>query len=169
LYDGVFKNSVVSLEQPFRNPVSLFFINIPNSFADPARLDALAAPDVLQETISLRKAVHGVVALAHGADEAGQGVDVVLSGDGAAVLVNLGDRDLDRAVILGLDDAVGGAALARDVKVDDITTVVLHFGGLKRFKGLIDTDCETFGVGGLMCFECLIRIFGIRLENLVIV
>lgn len=63
----------------------------------------------------MRQSVHGVVALAHGADKAGQGVDVVLSGDGTAVLVDLGDGDLDGTVILGLDDAVGGAALARDV------------------------------------------------------
>lgn len=40
---------------------------------------------------------------------------MVLSGDGTAVLVNLGDGDLDGAVVLGLDDAVGSAALARDV------------------------------------------------------
>ena len=126
----------------------------------------------------MRQAVHGVVALAHCADEAGQGVNVVLSGDGTAVLINLGDRDLDGAVVLGLDDAVGGAALARDVavfqdtqvskeippplqirnllcrdslQVDDITTVVLHFGGLKRFKGLIDTDCETFDSAAVGC------------------
>lgn len=40
---------------------------------------------------------------------------MVLSGDGTAVLVDLGDGDLDGAVVLGLDDAVGSAALARDV------------------------------------------------------
>lgn len=61
------------------------------------------------------QAVHGVVALAHGADEAAESVNVVLAGDGTAILVNLGDRNLDGAVVLGLDDAVGGAALARDV------------------------------------------------------
>lgn len=114
-------------------------------------LHALAAPDVLEETVTLSEAVHGVVALAHGTDETAEGVDVVLAGDGTAVLVNLGDRDLDGAVILGLDDAVGGAALARDVtkypkvsrlrcklspmdvvflQVDDLATVVLHFDGM---------------------------------------
>lgn len=40
---------------------------------------------------------------------------MVLSRDGTAVLVNLGDRDLDGAVVLSLDNAVGSAALARDV------------------------------------------------------
>lgn len=33
----------------------------------------------------------------------------------STVLVNLSDGDLDGCVVLGLDDAVGGAALAGDV------------------------------------------------------
>lgn len=78
-------------------------------------LHALAAPDALEETVALSQAVDGVVALAHGTDEAAESVDVVLSGDGAAVLIDLGDGNLDGAVVLGPDDAVGGAALARDV------------------------------------------------------
>jgi hypothetical protein len=77
----------------------------------------LSAPDVLDDAVPLGEAVHGVVGLAHGADEAAEGVGVVLAGDGAAVLVDLGDVDLDGAVVLGLDDAVGGAALAGDVTV----------------------------------------------------
>ena len=42
---------------------------------------------------------------------------MVLALDGTAVLVDLGDGDLDGRMVLGLDDAVGGAALARDVTV----------------------------------------------------
>ena len=76
---------------------------------------SLSAPDALNQTITLRQAVQSIVALTHGTDETAEGVDVVLAGDGTAVLVNLGDGDLDRAVVLGLDDAVGGAALAGDV------------------------------------------------------
>lgn len=80
---------------------------------------------------------------------------MVLALDGTAVLVNLGDGDLNRSVVLGLDDAVGGRALAGDVtvircegllvnfvvrasvgswlkcvrnsQVDDLSLVVLHF------------------------------------------
>jgi hypothetical protein len=66
----------------------------------------------------LGQAVHGVVALAHGADEAAEGVDLVVTLDGTAVLVDLCDGDLDGTVVLGLDDAVGGAALAGDVTVE---------------------------------------------------
>ncbi|KAF1737510.1 hypothetical protein CRV24_003128 [Beauveria bassiana] len=84
---------------------------------------------ILDEAVTLSQAVHGVVGLAHGADEAAEGIDVGLARDGAAVLVNLGDGDLDRAVILGLDDAVGSAALAGDVAIDDLATVVLHLDG----------------------------------------
>lgn len=76
---------------------------------------SLTAPDVLEETIALGQSVHRIVALAHCADEAAEGVDVVLAGDGAAVLVDLGHGDLDGAVVLGLNDPVGGAALAGDV------------------------------------------------------
>lgn len=43
---------------------------------------------------------------------------MVLALDGTAVLVNLGDGDLDGSVVLGLDDAVGGAALAGDVAIE---------------------------------------------------
>lgn len=78
---------------------------------------SLAAPDVLDEAVTLGQSVQGIVGLAHGADETAEGVDVVLAGDGAARLVNLGDGDLDGGVVLGLDDAVGGRALAGDVAV----------------------------------------------------
>jgi hypothetical protein len=94
------------------------FVSYLSAVATPLRL-SLTAPDTLEETVSLRKAVHGVVALAHGADEAAEGVDLVVALDGTAVLIDLRDRDLDGAVVLGLDDAVGGAALARDVAVRD--------------------------------------------------
>jgi hypothetical protein len=65
------------------------------------------APDALEEAILLCEPVEAVVALAHGADEAAQGVGLVLAGV-AAVLVNLADADLDGGVVLGLDDASGG-------------------------------------------------------------
>lgn len=72
------------------------------------------APDVLEEAVTLGQAVDGVVALAHGANETAEGVGLVLAGV-AAVLVDLADGDLSGSVVLGLDDAVGGRALAGDV------------------------------------------------------
>lgn len=42
---------------------------------------------------------------------------MVLAGDSAAGLVNLGNGDLNGGVVLGLDDAVGGRALAGDVAI----------------------------------------------------
>lgn len=71
----------------------------------------------------MREAVEGVVALTHGADETAEGVDLVVALDGAAVLVDLGDGDLDGTVVLGLDDAVGGAALAGDVTTGSRSSV----------------------------------------------
>jgi len=66
-----------------------------------------SAPDALEEAVLLCKPVHAVVALAHGADETAEGVNLVVTGV-AAVLVNLANADLDRSVVLGLDDASGG-------------------------------------------------------------
>lgn len=77
---------------------------------------AAGGPDVLEVAVTLGEAVEGVVALATGTDEAAQSVGLVLAGV-AAVLVNLADGDLDGGVVVGLDDAVGGAALARHVAV----------------------------------------------------
>jgi hypothetical protein len=85
----------------------------------PVRL-SLSAPDALDEAITLGQSVQGIVGLAHGTDEAAESVDVVLTGDGTAGLVNLGDGDLDGTVVLGLDDTVGGRALAGDVAVGEV-------------------------------------------------
>jgi hypothetical protein len=73
----------------------------------------LSGPDILEETVTLSEAVQGVIGLTLGADEAGQSVNLVLAGV-ATVLVDLADGDLHGGVVLGLDDAVGGAALAWD-------------------------------------------------------
>lgn len=72
------------------------------------------APDALEEAVPLGEPVHRVVRLAHGAHEAAEGICLVLARV-AAVLVDLADAELDRGVVLGLDDAAGGAALAGDV------------------------------------------------------
>lgn len=102
-----------------RRPRVVKYLNasLPALLFPSLRLDPLPAPYVLDKSVPLSEAVHGVVGLSHGADEAAEGVDMVLAGDSTAVLVNLGDVDLDGTVVLGLDDAVGGAALAGDVTV----------------------------------------------------
>ncbi|GMG07637.1 unnamed protein product [Aspergillus oryzae var. brunneus] len=71
-------------------------------------------PDVADVSITLGEAVQGVIALTAGTDETAKSVALVLAGV-AAVLVNLADGDLDGGVVVGLDDAVGGAALAGHV------------------------------------------------------
>lgn len=80
-------------------------------FPSPNLSRGLAAPDTLQEAISLRQTVQAVVALGPRPHESAECVDLVLTGV-AAVLVNLADADLDAGVVFGLDDAVGGAAFA---------------------------------------------------------
>ena len=73
-------------------------------------------PHVLQVSITLGKTVERVVALATGTHEAAKCVALVLAGC-AAVVVDLCDGDLHRAVVVGLDDTVGCAALAGDVPI----------------------------------------------------
>ena len=85
-----------------------------------------SSPDVLEVSVTLSEAVQGVITLTTGTDETAQSVGVVLAGV-ATVLVNLADGDLDGGVVVGLDDAVGGAALAGHVAVGDVSTLLLLF------------------------------------------
>jgi hypothetical protein len=73
-----------------------------------------STPDALEVAVLLSKSVHGVIGLAHSAHETAEGICLVLAGV-AAVFVNLTDADLNGGVVLGLDDAASGAALAGDV------------------------------------------------------
>ena len=68
-----------------------------------------------------REPVERVVGLACPTDETGEGEDGALAGDELALSVDVADGDLDRGVVLGLDQASSGSALARDVKVDEIS------------------------------------------------
>ena len=77
---------------------------------------AAAAPDVLQQTIALCQSVQGIIAFAHCSYEAAKCVHLVLAGV-SSVLVNLSDGELNRSVVLCLDNAVCGAALSWDVPV----------------------------------------------------
>ena len=71
-------------------------------------------PDTLHESVSLRQSVEGVIALGSASYESAKGVDLVLAGI-SAILVDLSDADLYACVVLGLNDAVGRAALAGNV------------------------------------------------------
>lgn len=104
------------------------YLHCPISFSPFLTLThlSLCAPDALDQTITLSQAVQRIVRLAHGTDEAAKGVDVVLAGDSAARLVNLGDRDLNGGVVLGLNDAVGGRALAGDVAIREKSSGSAH-------------------------------------------
>lgn len=90
----------------------MFACNIHNPISPHS---SLSAPNILQQTILLCQPVDGIIALAHRTNKTAKRIYVVLAGNSTSVLVNLGDRNLDRPVVFGLDDAVGGAALAGDV------------------------------------------------------
>lgn len=93
---------------------------------------SLRAPDTLEDAVPLRKPVHRVVALAHRPHKAAEGIDVVLALDGPAVLGDFRNGDLDGRMVLGLDDAICSAALARDVagRSNDISS----WGGIHGLR-----------------------------------
>ncbi len=74
------------------------------------------APDSLQEPIPLCQPVDRIIAFSHRPHESTKCKGVVLARI-ASVLVDFGDADLHRSMVLSLDDAVGRAALARHVAV----------------------------------------------------
>lgn len=75
-------------------------------------------PDVLQQTVLLGQSVDGVVTLTSGSDVTRQGVAGVGTSNGSALVVNVGNVDLDRSVVLGLDDSVGSRTLSWHVQFD---------------------------------------------------
>lgn len=77
---------------------------------------SLRTPDILQVTIPLRQSVQRIVRLAARAHKAAQSVHLVLASV-VTVLIDLADGDLHGGVVVGLDNAVGRAALARDVAI----------------------------------------------------
>ena len=116
----------------------------PSSFLKARRLSG-SAPDVLEVAVTLSEAVDAVIRLAHGADEAAESVGLGLAVE-SAVLVDLCDGDLDGTVVLGLDDAVGGAALAGDV-----TAVCENMSAfLLCFFSLLPASLRVY-----VCFVCI--------------
>ena len=60
---------------------------------------------------------------------------MVFALDSSAVLVHLSNGDLDRGVVLCFDDAVGSAALSRDVATPELVALLLP-----RFSGRLQVD-----------------------------
>ena len=115
-----FSNSIMICLHPISIPLQLWYQShySPPHLHDPHRILPASTPHTLQETILLRQPIDTVVALAHGAHKAAQRIDLVLASV-AAVLVDFADGDLYRRVVFGFDDAVRGAAFARDVAVKE--------------------------------------------------
>lgn len=84
-------------------------------------------PDVLQQTVVLSQSVQRVVRFTSRSEVTAQGVGGVGTGDGSAFFVNIGNVDLDRSMVLSLDDSVSGRTLSRNVKFNELALVVLHF------------------------------------------
>ena len=84
-----------------------------------------------ESPLGVEEAVEGGVSVTLLAEETGES-DVVGLASEAAILVDLGDGELHRSVVLGVDHTVGSRALARDVQIDNLALIVLHFKGITR-------------------------------------
>lgn len=90
--------------------------------------DQTASSPAILTSLLGSQTVQAVIALSLVAHEAAQREVGGASHNHTAVLVDVGDRDLHRAVVLGLNQAASGSALARNVQVDEVT---LWSGGSK--------------------------------------
>lgn len=66
----------------------------------------------------MSESVKRVVRLTTASNVAAESVGEVVAWDGTSLLVDLSNVDLDRTVVLSLDDSVSGRALSWDVKFD---------------------------------------------------
>ena len=76
------------------------------------------SPDVLQQTIVLSQTVQRVIGFTSGSDVTGQSVGNVFTWNGTAFFVNSGNVDLNRGVVISLDDSVGSRTFSWNVKFD---------------------------------------------------
>lgn len=83
--------------------------------------DTARAQIKIRTALLLADAVQRVIALALVADRASNRDVGRLARDDLAVLVDIRNRNLDRGVVLGLDETAGGSALAGDVKVNKLS------------------------------------------------
>lgn len=73
-------------------------------------------PDVLQQAVVLGQSVQRVVSLTSASDVTAQSVGGVGTSNGSSFLIDVGNVDLDRSMVLGLDDSVSGRALSGNVE-----------------------------------------------------
>jgi len=83
-------------------------------------------PNTLQKPIPLGKSIQRIVTLSPTPYKPTQRVHLVLARV-PALLVDFAHADLYAGVVFGFDDAVGRAAFAGDVEINDVAFFVLHF------------------------------------------
>ena len=99
---------------------------------------------LLQESVLGGEAVQGVIDLADGADESGEGVCLEVAGVDP-VGIDLTDVDLHRGVVLGGDDAAGrGASNFERKKIERIKihgVPSIHYEGKRKGQVTISWGC----------------------------
>jgi len=84
---------------------------------------SLCRPDILQQSITLSQSVEAIVALCARPNVSTQRVRDVLSSV-SSLVVNFAHVDLNRAVVVRLDDTASRRALSGDVEVDKLASVM---------------------------------------------
>lgn len=72
-------------------------------------------PDIVDQTVLLGQSVDLVVSLTSGSNETGQCVQGVGVWDSSTFFVDISDCNLDRCMVLSLDDSVGSRTLSWNV------------------------------------------------------
>ena len=75
---------------------------------------SLGAPHTLKQAIPLCKPVQRIIALATRTDKPTESINLIFASV-TTVLVNLANGDLHGGVVVGFNNAIGGAAFAGDV------------------------------------------------------
>lgn len=88
-------------------------------------------PDVGDQTVGLGQSVQSIVGFGLSSQFTGQGVGLDGTWDQLTRFIDFGDSDLDRGVVLGLDDSAGGRTLSWNVQFN--LKNVLVFGFLVGF------------------------------------
>ena len=94
-------------------------------------IPSLAKSKILEvlcdDSVLLCQSVDAVIGLAHSADGSADGIGLVRASHSSGRLVDVGEVELDRSVILCSDDSVTrGEVLARDVQIHELSSIVLH-------------------------------------------
>ena len=90
------------------------------------------APDTLEISILRCKSVDRVIGFTEGSNESREGIGLGCTSE-SALGIHISNVDLNRSMVLGVDQATSGRAFARNIKIDYLSLVVFHVVFRKEF------------------------------------